>query len=179
MEKLIYNATLDSLKTVSHTPVGHGPSWRQVECKNDVWKIVINGRVVDESLPAHYYGDTGSGVKYFFEHLRNALTHPDTFVFDGYIGKEGSVGWLEHHRARLHLSNWNNSLFLVNNKNKIESIIVRQGPKVTLADTLKLVEAALKSSLEKLNELRDSSNGEARALCKDALQAINRTGKLP
>ena len=39
----------------------------------------------------------------FFDHLRNAILSPDTFVFDGCGGRVKAAAWLEHHRVRLGL----------------------------------------------------------------------------
>jgi hypothetical protein len=177
MQKLIYNATQDRLDTfdapsIITKPI---PGWREVE-SDAVWKIVINGRVVDSGPKVFNYTDSGYGVKCFFEHIRNALTNPDTFIFDGCNGKEGSVKWLEHHRVRLHLTNWNHNLFLVDPQNKIESVINRSQTKPSITDALKLAEDALNVALENLRGEGNSrtSTGKARAQCIDALQIIAR-----
>lgn len=62
-------------------------------------RIKADGKVISHNTW------NASMEKEFFNHLRNASTDPDGFVFDGYHGREGADGWLTFHRDRLHIRN--------------------------------------------------------------------------
>ena len=64
---------------------------------------------------------------WFFDHLRAALSNPATFLFDGYIGKEGSQAWLEHHRVRFKLDRWEGEIkFLDPDERIIDRYVIRK-----------------------------------------------------
>lgn len=71
----------------------------------DCARITLDGRTVSHARTA--YSSNAPHMermeRTFWEHLRHALTSPDTFTFDGAGGRMQAAAWIEHHRVRLGL----------------------------------------------------------------------------
>jgi len=86
-------------------------------------RVVFNGRALSHS-------NSGLGKewalrmeRYFFEHLRRALLHPEGFTFAGYNGIENAQEWLGWHLERLGIDSFQGKFQLMDRDKQVESFV--------------------------------------------------------